>query len=54
MSRWPLICNRCGTEQYVGTLYAGMCPDCHMDATRQKLTEATTNDSGQSALGDFA
>jgi len=54
MTRWPLICDRCGSEQYVGILYAGMCSDCHMDATRQKLAEATRNNSGQSALGDFA
>jgi len=54
MTCWPLICDRCASEQYVGTLYAGMCADCHMDATRQKLPEATSNNSGQSALGDFA
>jgi hypothetical protein len=52
---WPLICERCGDERYVGILYGGMCPDCHTKATREKLnTSAAAENSGQSALGDFA
>ena len=55
MTDWPLICDRCEAEQYVGILYGGMCPDCHMQATREQLAGSTDTDgTGQSALGDFA
>jgi NMD protein affecting ribosome stability and mRNA decay len=53
MTDWPNICDRCGTERYIGILYAGLCPDCHSDATREKLAGAAADASGQSALGDF-
>ena len=53
MTDWPLICDRCGTERYVGILYDGMYPDCHTVVTRQKLAAPDTVSTGQSALGDF-
>jgi len=55
MTNWPLICNRCGAERYVGILYGGMCPDCHSEVTREMLdARKAVEDAGQSALGDFA
>jgi hypothetical protein len=54
MTEWPLICERCGVERYVGILYSGLCPDCHTQATREKLTAASNDTTGQSALVDFA
>lgn len=54
MTDWPLICGECGTERYIGTLYGGMCPDCHTEATREALAGPDTDNTGQSALGDFA
>ena len=53
MTDWPLICDRCGVERYVGILYSGMCPDCHSEATREMLA-GDANATGQSALGDYA
>lgn len=55
MTDWPLICDRCGAKRYVGTLYGGLCQDCHTGATREQLAgSADTGGTGQSALGDFA
>jgi NMD protein affecting ribosome stability and mRNA decay len=53
MTDWPLICDRCGAERYVGILYNGMCPDCHSDATTEALAVPDIDTTGQSALGDF-
>jgi len=55
MTKWPLVCETCGDERYIGTLYGGECPGCHRETTRKQLaggTDAAT--TGQSALGDFA
>lgn len=54
MTNWPLICDRCGTERYVGILYEDLCPDCHTDLIREKLAGMHSEGAGQSALGDFA
>lgn len=54
MTGWPLICDRCGTKQYVGVLYGGLCSDCHSDVTRENLADMDTENTGQSALADFA
>jgi len=54
MTDWPLICDRCETERYIGILYEGLCPDCHTALTREKLAGMHSEGAGQSALGDFA
>jgi hypothetical protein len=51
---WPLVCESCGTEKYIGTLFGGLCADCHDEAVDRRLRQKHSNTTGQSALGDFA
>ena len=53
MSRWPLVCESCGAEQYVGILYGGVCETCHSRRTREQLAAAGDHPTGQTGLGDF-
>lgn len=51
MTKWPLICETCEREVYIGSLYGGECKECHHKTT---LDQLSADSGGQSALGDFA
>lgn len=57
MTKWPLICQSCGAEVYVGGLYGGECQDCHHETVLEQLAPdepSAASSSTQSGLGDFA
>lgn len=51
MTKWPLICDSCGTEVYVGTLAGGECSECHLETVCKQVL---VTEEKQSGLGDFA
>jgi len=54
VTRWPLTCESCGAEIYIGTLYGGECKQCHLKTTLDNLGGGSEESTDQSALGDFA
>jgi hypothetical protein len=57
VTKWPLVCETCETEVYVGTLAGGECGDCHKETVVEQLAAAdasASSSSTQSGLGDFA
>jgi len=51
MTEWPLVCDTCRTEVYVGTLINQQCHDCHLETVARTITTA---DREQAGIGDFA
>jgi len=57
VTKWPLVCETCGTEVYIGSLAGGECSECHKETVLKQLAAAdasAASSSTQSGLGDFA